>query len=53
MVKNSGKEFDQLKNIDQKYNTSDFYNTELNKYVKTGTLQRFWENKGWINEIDL
>ena len=25
----------------------------MNKYkVKTGTLLRFWENKGWINEID-
>ena len=26
----------------------------MNKYkVKTGTSVRFWENKGWINEIDL
>ena len=25
----------------------------MNKYkVKTGTSLRFWENKGWINEID-
>ena len=25
----------------------------MNKYkVKTGTSRRFWENKGWINEID-
>ena len=25
----------------------------MNKYkVKTGTLLRFWEDKGWINEID-
>ena len=25
----------------------------MNKYkVKTGASLRFWENKGWINEID-
>ena len=25
----------------------------MNKYkVKTGTLLRFWEDKGWINEVD-
>ena len=25
----------------------------MNKYkVKAGTLLRFWEDKGWINEID-
>ena len=37
----------------KKDHTSDFYNTELNKYrVKTRTLLRFWENKGGINEID-
>ena len=25
----------------------------VHKYgVKSGTLLRFWENKGWINEID-
>ena len=25
----------------------------VNKYgVKCGTMLRFWENKGWINEID-
>ena len=27
--------------------------TNFNKYkVKTRTSLRFWENKGWINEID-
>ena len=51
--KNSWKEFDQLKNIDAKFYASDYYDKNLNKYiVKTGTLLRFWENKGWINEID-
>ena len=48
------KEFDQLKNIDQKYYCSSYYQVSVNKYgVKCGTLLRFWENKGWINEIDL
>ena len=32
---------------------SDYYDVSVNKYgVKCGTLSRFWENKGWINEID-
>ena len=40
--KKSWKEFDELKNID------------VNKYgVKCGTSLRFWEDKGWINPIDL
>ena len=51
--KNSWTEFDQLKNIDAKFYASDYYDKNLNKYkVKTGTSLRFWENKGWINEID-
>ena len=51
--KNSWKEFDQLKNIDAKFYASDYYDKNLNKYkVKTATSLRFWENKGWINEID-
>ena len=51
--KNPWKEFDQLKNIDAKFYASDYYDKNLNKYkVKTGTSLRFWENKGWINEID-
>ena len=37
--KNSWKEFNQLKDIDQK-----FYSSNI--------IARFWENKGWINEID-
>ena len=51
--KKSWKEFNQLKNIDQKYYYSDYYDLSVNKYgVKCGTSLRFWENKGWINEID-
>ena len=51
--KKSWKEFDQLKNIDQKYYCSDCYDCNVNKHgVKCGTSLRFWKNKGWINEID-
>ena len=42
----SWKEFDELKNIDQKYYCSNYYDVSVNKYgVKCGTLSRFWENK--------
>ena len=52
--KKSQKEFNQLKNIDQKYCCSDYCDVSVNKYgVKCGTSLRFWENNGWINEIDL
>ena len=52
MVQKSWKEFDQLKNIDQKFYCSDYY-ASVNKYpAKYRTSLRFWENKGWINEID-
>ena len=51
--KNSWEEFDVLKDIDQKYYCSDYYDVSLNKYgVKCGTSLRFWENKGWINKQD-
>ena len=51
--KKSWKEFDQLKDIDQKYHCSSYYDVSVNKYgFKCGTSLRFWENKGWINEID-
>ena len=51
--KKSWKEFDQLKDIDQKYYCSSYYDVSVNKYgVKCGTSLRFWENKGWINEVD-
>ena len=49
----SGAEFDQLKDVDQKYYCSNYYGATVNKYgVKFGISLRFWENKGWINEID-
>ena len=49
--KKSWKEFDQLKNIVQKYYCSDYY-VSVNKYgVKCGTSPRFWENKGWNKQI--
>ena len=42
----SWKEFDQLKDVDQKFYCSD-YNVSGNKYgVKCGTSLRFWINKG-------
>ena len=42
-----------MKDIDQKYYCSDYYDVSVNKYgVKCGTSLRVWENKGWINEID-
>ena len=44
--KESWQEFDQLKNIDQNFYCSDYYD------VKCGTSLRFWKNKGWINNID-
>ena len=50
--KKSWKEFDQLKNIDQKYYCSSYYDVSVNKYdIKCRTLLRFWENKGWINKL--
>ena len=51
--KNSWKEFKELTSIDKKYYSSDYYHVSVNKYVvECGTSLRFWENKGWINEID-
>ena len=50
--RNARKEFKEIKNIDKKFYSSDYYNVSLNKYgVKCGTHLRFWEDKGWINEI--
>ena len=49
----SWKEFDRLKDIDQKYYCSSYYDVSVNKFgVKCGTSLGFLENKGWINEID-
>ena len=51
--KKSRKEFHQLKDTDQKFSCSDYYDVSANKYhVKCGKSLRFWENKGWINKID-
>ena len=48
----SWNEFDQLKDIDQKYYCSNYYDVSVNKYgVKCRTPLRFWENNRWINEI--
>ena len=47
------KEFDQLKDIDQKYCCSSYYDVCVNKYgAKCRTSLRVLENKGWINDID-
>ena len=51
--KSSWKEFKELENIDNKYNSSDFYDINLNRYgVKVGASLRFWESKNWIRPID-
>ena len=51
--KYSWKEFVHLKNIDAKFQESDYYDVNVNKYgAKCGTSLRFWESKGWINRID-
>ena len=43
--KKSWKEFDELKNIDQKYYCSSYYDVSVNKYVvKHRTSLRFWIN---------
>ena len=42
-----------LKDIDQKYYCSSYYDASINKYgVKCGTSLPFWENKGYINPTD-
>ena len=51
--KKSWKEFDGMKDMDQKHYCSNYYDVIVNKYsVKCGTSLRFWKNKGWINPID-
>ena len=50
---NSFKEFDELKNIDQRYYCSNYYDATVNKYgVKCGTSLGFSGNKIWISPID-
>ena len=42
-----------MKNIDQKYYYSNYYDVSTNKYgVKCGTSLRFLENNEWVNRID-
>ena len=51
LYKKSLKEFDQLKDIDQKCYCSDYYDVSVNEYsVKSGKSLRFWKVKGWINK---
>ena len=47
--KDSWKEFKELEVIDKKYYCSDFYDVGLNCHGVE--VERFWEKKGWINEI--
>ena len=52
-TKTHEKKINVLKNIDQKYYCSDYYDASVNKYgVKCGTSLRYWENKGWIIPLD-
>ena len=52
--KQSWKELDQLKNIDQKYYCSDYDDVSVNKHgVKCGASLKFWENKGCNNKMVL
>ena len=42
-----------MKDVDQKYYCSDYYDVRVNRYgVKCETSLKFWENKVWINDID-
>ena len=48
----SWKEFNQLKDIDQKYYCTDYYDVSVNKYVVTcGILLRFREDKVALMKI--
>ena len=51
--KNSWKEFYQLKDIDQKYYCSSYYDVSVNKYgVKCETSLRFWQRSDRRSEDD-
>ena len=51
--KRSLNEFYELKNIDQNYYCSNYYDVNVNKYgVKCGIPLRIWENNGRTNPID-
>ena len=49
----SCKELEELENIGKRFYCSEFYDVSVNNYcAECGTSSRFWESKGWINEID-
>ena len=51
--RNSWKEFNFLKDVDDKLYVSNYNDVKVNKYgIKCGTSLRFWESKGWINGQD-
>ena len=53
MVQKYLEKIKELKNVDKKYYSSDYYDVSVNKHsVKCGTSLKFLENKGWIHPID-
>ena len=51
--RNSWKEFNFLKDVDDKLYASNYNDVKVNKYgIKCGTSLHFWESKGWINGQD-
>ena len=49
----SWKEFDELKDINQKYYCSHYYDASVNKKsIKCRTSLRIWKNIGWIHSVD-
>ena len=51
--RNTWKEFDFLKSVDNRLYSSNYYDVNVNKYgVTRSTSLRFWENKGWIKGQD-
>ena len=52
--RNPWKEFNELKNINQKYYCSYYCDVSANKYkVKCGTSLKFWESIKWIISLRL
>ena len=52
-IENHGKKIDELKNIDQNYYCSNYYDVNVNKYkVKWETSLRLLKNERWINYIN-
>ena len=47
------KDSDELKNDDQNYYCSNYYDVNVNKYcAECETSLKFWENEGWIDSIN-